>query len=273
RWESSSDGISWSVITDANDATYQPYALTSTTYYRRITAATANGLTCESGPTAVVTVSVTDELTANAGIDQTEYHNGTFTLDANVPALGNGEWSVVSTEGPAVFNDITNPAASITLAPNTSVTLRWTVTEGDCSVFDEVTLTSVHGADVAVIKTLKDTDQLGYVPGSEVDYVITVRNNGPAYAEQVRIQDVVPADVTLVDWTAQVTSGTVFLPSASGSNVLDETLLILPNGAAVLYEVRIRPSEEMNADLVNIVEISTATVDADLSNNSAKIGR
>src|SRR5690606_37378673 len=156
-----------------------------------------------------------------------------------------------------------------TLLPNTAVTLRWTVTEGDCSVFDEVTLTSVHGADVEVTKTLKDTDQLGYVPGADVEYVITVSNNGPAYAEGVRIQDVVPAGATLVDWTAEVISGTVFLPATSGSDVLDETILLLPNGAAVRYEVTVRPSEEMDEDLVNTAEISTDTDDADLTNNSA----
>src|SRR5690606_39802623 len=115
-------------------------------------------------------VTVTGELTADAGADQTQYHNSVFTLDANVPTLGMGEWSVVSTEQPAEFTDVTNAAATITLLPNTAVTLRWTVTEGDCSVFDAVTLTSVHGADVEVTKTLKDTDQLGYVPGADVEY-------------------------------------------------------------------------------------------------------
>src|SRR5690606_593247 len=87
--------------------------------------------------------------------------------------------------------------------------------------------------------------------------------------EGVRIQDVVPAGATLVDWTAEVISGTVFLPATSGSDVLDETILLLPNGAAVRYEVTVRPSEEMDEDLVNTAEISTDTDDADLTNNSA----
>lgn len=268
RWESSSDGASWLPVAGASDATYQPDALTGTMHYRRVTVATGNGLTCESEPTEPVTVAVTGELTANAGADQTKYNDSVFMLDAEVPTLGSGSWSVVSTEQPAALADATDPAATVTLLPNTSVTLRWTVTEGDCSVFDEVSLTSVNGADVAVTKTLKNTDQSGYVPGSTVAYVITVRNNGPAYAEGVRIQDVLPAGATLVGWTAQVTEGEVFLPGTSGSDALDETILILPNGAAVTYEVTLLPSAETTDDLINTVEISSDTDDADLSNNT-----
>ncbi|MEC3882084.1 hypothetical protein U9S71_20780, partial [Parapedobacter sp. 10938] len=269
RWESSSDGTSWSAIGGASDATYQPDALTSTTHYRRVTVATANGLTCESAPTDAVTVTVTGELTADAGADQTQYHHSVFTLDANVPTLGTGEWSVVSTEQPAEFIDVTNPTATITLLPNTSVTLRWTVTEDDCSVFDEVTLTSVHGADVEVTKTLKDTDQLGYVPGSDVEYVITVRNNGPAYAEGVRIRDVAPAGTTIDSWTAEVVAGSVFLPAIAGSADLDETILVFPDGAVVSYEITVHTPNEITDDLINTVDVATGTDDADLTNNSA----
>jgi|GEM_PF-823323 len=269
RWESSSDGTSWAAIAGASDATYQPDALTATMHYRRVTIATASGLTCESEPSEPVTVTVTGELIADAGADQTKYNNSVFTLDANVPALGTGEWSVVSTTLPSEFDDLANPAATVTLLPNTSVTLRWTVTEGDCSVFDEVTLTAVNGADVAVTKTLKNTGQVGYVSGSAVEYVIAVRNNGPAYAEGVRIQDIVPAGTTLVGWTAQVTEGTVFLPGTAGSDALDETVLILPNGAAVTYEVTIQSSAGMTDDLINTAEVSTDTDDADDANNIA----
>src|SRR5690606_13903036 len=148
RWEMSDDGTAWSAIPDATGATFQPEELTATRFYRRVTVATANGLTCESAPTDAVTITVTGELTANAGPDQTQYHDESFVLEAETPALGTGAWSVVSTTQPAEFDDLTNAEAAITLEPNTSVTLRWTVSEGDCSVFDEVTLTSVHGADV-----------------------------------------------------------------------------------------------------------------------------
>src|SRR5690606_29692184 len=201
--------------------------------------------------------------------DQTKFHTGIFTLDANVPTLGTGLWSVVSAEQPAEFVDLTDPNATITLLPNTSVTLRWTVSEGDCEVFDEVTLTSVHGADVEVSKTSKDTEHLGSVPRTVVEYVITVTNSGPAYAEGVRVQDIAPAGTEIVGWTAQVVAGSVFLPQTAGSGDLDQTILIFPNGAIVTYEVSIQPSDNMTDDLANTVEVSSETDDVELSNNTA----
>lgn len=268
RWEMSDDGTAWSAIPDATGATFQPEELTATRFYRRVTVATANGLTCESAPTDAVTITVTGELTANAGPDQTQYHDESFVLEAETPALGTGAWSVVSTTQPAEFDDLTNAEAAITLEPNTSVTLRWTVSEGDCSVFDEVTLTSVHGADVAVTKVLDPESQESYVPGAEVTYIITVTNDGPGYAEEVRIQDVAPEGTTITNWTARVLAGDVFLPGTSGSGDLDQTILILPSGATVSYEVTLQTAEEMTADLVNIVEVSSETDDADFSNNT-----
>ncbi len=269
RWEMSDNGSTWSVIPDAVEANFQPGALTTTTYYRRVTVATANGLTCESAPTDVVTVTVTGELAASAGPDQTKYHEGSFELDAALPALGTGIWSVVSTEQPAEFTDLTNPKAAIILLPNTSVTLRWTVSEADCSVFDEVTLTYVHGADVAVSKTLKPETQESYVPGADVTYTITVTNNGPGYAEEVRIRDIVPAGTTVASWTAQVLAGTVFLPGTTGSGELDETILLLPVGAAVAYEVTVTTPADFIDDLINTATVTSTTDDPDVTDNTA----
>src|SRR5690606_26848324 len=80
RWEMSDNGTAWSVIPDAVEANFQPHALSATTYYRRVTVATANGLTCESAPTDLVTVTVTGELAADAGPDQPRYHDESFVL-------------------------------------------------------------------------------------------------------------------------------------------------------------------------------------------------
>src|SRR5690606_15290624 len=269
RWEQSADGTTWYAIPGANGVSYQPGALTTTMHYRRVTVASANGLTCESGPTAVVTVTVTGKLLADAGEDQTNYHNSTFTLEANTPASGTGSWSVVSTEQPAAFTDLSDPAATVTLLPNTSVTLRWTVAEGDCSVFDEVTLTSIDGADVEVTKTLANASQLSYVPGSDVGYTVTVTNNGPAYAGAVRIQDTAPDGTSIASWTARVEAGTVNLPGTSGAGELDQTIRILPAGATVTYDITLNTSEANTADLVNTVTVSTETDDAVPSNNTA----
>src|SRR5690606_39290090 len=79
RWEQSADGTTWYAIPGANGVSYQPGALTTTMHYRRVTVASANGLTCESGPTAVVTETVTGKLLAPAGEHQLNYHHSTLT--------------------------------------------------------------------------------------------------------------------------------------------------------------------------------------------------
>jgi hypothetical protein len=51
RWESSADEVSWTLIAGANLAVYQPEALPATTFFRRVTIRTVNGVGCESVPT------------------------------------------------------------------------------------------------------------------------------------------------------------------------------------------------------------------------------
>ncbi|MCO6148376.1 hypothetical protein [Flavobacterium sp. NRK1] len=57
RWESSLDEVTWSPIASSNAVTYQPSGLTKSTFFRRITINTANGIDCESIPTNTIKVS------------------------------------------------------------------------------------------------------------------------------------------------------------------------------------------------------------------------
>ncbi|WP_233259742.1 gliding motility-associated C-terminal domain-containing protein [Chitinophaga sp. S165] len=80
-----------------------------------------------------------------AGGDQTQCNNPAFTLAANAPTVGTGAWSVVSST-PAGFTfpagSVNNPTASITVPVGSTVTLRWTTTNGTCSQSDDITLTN-----------------------------------------------------------------------------------------------------------------------------------
>lgn len=55
RWESSLDEITWTPIV-SNTTTYQPGLLTKSTFFRRVTINTANGISCESVPTTSIKV-------------------------------------------------------------------------------------------------------------------------------------------------------------------------------------------------------------------------
>ncbi|MGG8495385.1 beta strand repeat-containing protein, partial [Tenacibaculum sp. TC6] len=77
KWESSTDGTTWNIIAGATGATYDSGALTTTTQFRRSTISTQNSVACESSPTAVVTVTVQDVVSAGAiAADQTICNGG-----------------------------------------------------------------------------------------------------------------------------------------------------------------------------------------------------
>jgi hypothetical protein len=79
--------------------------------------------------------------TPDAGVDQSNCNNGSFTLAGNNPSIGNGLWSVIS--GTATITAKTSPNSIVTGIPaGSSATLIWTITNGTCVLTDEVILTN-----------------------------------------------------------------------------------------------------------------------------------
>ncbi len=83
------------------------------------------------------TLTVDTLIEAYAGEDTT-INEATYTLNANDPAPGTGEWSVVS--GEADFDDIHSPNTTVTLAEVENI-LRWTITNGLCVSYDDIKIT------------------------------------------------------------------------------------------------------------------------------------
>ncbi len=79
---------------------------------------------------------------ANAGADQVNCNNGTFTMSGNVPTVGTGTWTLVS--GTATITTPTSATTTITGVPaGTSATLRWTTANGTCpSTSDDMVVTN-----------------------------------------------------------------------------------------------------------------------------------
>jgi hypothetical protein len=78
---------------------------------------------------------------ANAGGDLTQ-SNPTFTMSATTPSVGTGQWILLS--GTATINNVASPTTTVTGIPvGTSATLRWTVTSGSCTTFDDVVLNRI----------------------------------------------------------------------------------------------------------------------------------
>ena len=84
-----------------------------------------------------VLVEVVPKPIANAGLDQTKCSN-IFQMNANVPASGeNGSWEIINGN---VSPNISSDPKQIFVLNSPTATLRWTVNNGICTVFDDVKL-------------------------------------------------------------------------------------------------------------------------------------
>ncbi|NJN34200.1 MAG: hypothetical protein HC817_08075, partial [Saprospiraceae bacterium] len=80
-------------------------------------------------------------VTANAGVDTSVCNQTQITLNATTPSVGTGIWTVVS--GPGTVTNPTSRNSTVTnLVAGQNTVLRWTVTNGACTVFDDLTLTN-----------------------------------------------------------------------------------------------------------------------------------
>jgi uncharacterized repeat protein (TIGR01451 family) len=131
------------------------------------------------------------------------------------------------------------------------------------------TVTIVDGdppvADVAVTK---DADSITAAPGADITYTLTITNDGPSEAATVVMTDSLPA-------------GTVFVSSvpADGGGVCDyqvgphELTCTWPSlGAATSEVVSITVAAPLGpGEATNQADVTSATADPDLTNNSASL--
>ncbi|MDZ4759162.1 MAG: gliding motility-associated C-terminal domain-containing protein [Bacteroidota bacterium] len=114
--------------------------------------------TCKDGTTVAdqVTIKISAiPSTPKAGSDQSMCTINGLKVDLAASSLDSGEiglWKVIS-GGSGTFSDATSPDSKFTLSGNncigiTDVVLRWTVTNGDCNAYDEVTISYTGGASV-----------------------------------------------------------------------------------------------------------------------------
>ncbi len=121
---SSSCGTNKTDETETNSIEVSPESATS--YYIR-----GEGGACSTpGECNEITITVNTVL-SNAGDDENICTN-TYTMSANNPSLGTGEWTIVS--GSGVIENTTSHNTSISnFIEGKSFVLEWTVANGDCS--------------------------------------------------------------------------------------------------------------------------------------------
>jgi gliding motility-associated-like protein/uncharacterized repeat protein (TIGR01451 family) len=150
---------------------------------------------------------------ANAGPDQTKNNSGSFVMSANAPVNGTGTWTQIS--GTAVIADNNNPNTNVTLQPNTSATLVWTISNGNCAAAkDTVVLNYTRQADLTITKSAAGNT---YKTGSPLTYTITIENLGPSNVSGFQVQDLLPAKMENASWTSAVSGAGVSLQPSTGT--------------------------------------------------------
>ncbi|MFL9483866.1 gliding motility-associated C-terminal domain-containing protein [Chitinophagaceae bacterium LWZ2-11] len=259
--QSTGSNIQWYAAASGGSALASTTLLTNaTTYYA---SQTING--CESGSRLPVSVTlVAPPTTANAGPDKTQYNTGIFELNANTPAAGTGQWTVVS--GAAVIADPSNPVTTATIAANTTATLRWTIANGICGAStDDVIITYTSQADLSITKTDNSTV---YTPGTQVVYTVTVQNNGPSDVTGATVQDPLPAGITSASWTAVGAGGATATPAGTGA--LNQTVT-MPSGGSIVYTITYNVPSSFTGNLTNTATVSVPAgiTDPNPANNTA----
>lgn len=90
----------------------------------------------------------------------------TYSLLAETPAIGTGRWSLVG--GSGVFDDPTLPNATVSNLFRGENTLRWTVTNKECSLYDEIDVFN-NQVDVDAGPTLVVCDRIADMNAVEIE--------------------------------------------------------------------------------------------------------
>src|SRR5690606_8841314 len=171
--------------------------------------------------------------------------SGTGNINETIATLPDGAvvTYTVTVQTPPDFDDDLVNAVTVTTPTEDP--------DPTCDGCETPPLTPDPQADIVTVKVTSTAGQMEYTPGESVDYTITVTNNGPSDAQDVKIVDTAPTGTTISSWAAVVTTGTVTLPNTSGTGDLNETIATLPDGAVVTYTVTVQTPPDFEDDLVN----------------------
>ncbi|MEW1721537.1 DUF11 domain-containing protein [Streptomyces sp. NPDC093109] len=118
-------------------------------------------------------------------------------------------------------------------------------------------------ADLGIVKkTVTDTP---VAPGETFEYAVTVTNNGPSQAQQVRVTDALPAALSFVSSDD---------PCVSGRTVVCGPLDTLAPGASVSYVFKVKLAADYTgdgSDIGNRATVTSPTGDPNTGNNTSTV--
>ncbi|WGQ08608.1 gliding motility-associated C-terminal domain-containing protein [Pedobacter gandavensis] len=252
----------WSVMSGQAVIANVNQANTTATVAKGNTATLAWTISAGACPSSVSNVTLTNfnnPTTANAGPDITQYNSGVFTMNANVPTSGTGVWTVKA----GSTATIATPAAAntlVTIAPGTTATLIWTVSNGTCTASsDEVVITYTRSADIKVTKSVVTPGP--FVAGQPIVYRIVATNNGPSDATGLKLLDNVPADISVLAISASAMGTAAVTQNTSAGNALNVTGdIAFGAGNSITIDVNGTVAANYSGNLVNTATVTSPII-------------
>lgn len=103
------------------------------------------------------------------------------------------------------------------------------------------------------IQVTKTTTATQAVPGSTIEYVVTVRNTGELAVNHTVVSDPQPAGVASMSWTCTASAGASC--TASGTGSINDTLTSFAAGSQVVYTVQAVVANSVPATVTNEVSV------------------
>ncbi|MFD2602556.1 choice-of-anchor L domain-containing protein, partial [Flavobacterium suzhouense] len=205
-----------------------------------------------NGPYAAANVVVTNPIPAGITAFSWTGSNGSSgtntALNNTIPSLAAGQTVTytITLGVPAGYTGNLSSTASVTTTSTDPVTADNSATDIDSDVLS---------ADIVVNKTLNQGST--YTAGANLIYTITVNNQGPTVANNITVDDAIPAGLNA---TASVWTGS---NGTSGTGNLSDVIATLPVGSTVTYTLTIPVPSNYNtaASITNTVVVTSGTPD------------
>lgn len=118
---------------------------------------------------------------ANAGTDQLLCYTNTTQLNAQIPSIGNGAWSIISGPGMSTLQDSTSATTTLNNLQAGDYRLRWIVNNGACTSNSDTVGITIRPA-VTIASTGNDTSICGWINGSTKS--IWINSNKPSNQQE-----------------------------------------------------------------------------------------
>ena len=222
-----------------------------------------------NGPSDAQSVSLNDGIPIGTTLVSFVQNTGPAFIVFPLPLTVNATAATLPAGASATFTLVVNVGAATTGTISNTANVSSTTADPNGANNTSTANTVVNTADLAVAKS--DTPD-PVAAGSNINYTLTLTNNGPASASTVVLSDNTPANTTFVSMT-QV-SGPAFTlsaPAAGGTGLVTASAATLAAGGSAVFTLvlHVNAATPNGSTITNTASVSTTTTDPVPGNNSA----